>query len=171
MNKLVSYIGIFIFLLSFFSCADKNDDTRMDKIFGVCKVQIISPYGCFQEIEFTENGEGNLKSGLYSGIITDGDIHLDTVFSIDSFHIQKEEDLKSIRNTITSILGAANEKGGSKADAYRHRLFIDGVYKSDLYGLSKVLHDLLSRLVNYLPLSNDKCEFFGLFKKSMYSPQ
>ncbi len=163
------HIGILFLLLSFFSCANRGGNTQSDKAFGVCKVQLISPYGCFQEIEFTDNGNGYLKSGLHSGSTSDDNVRLDTVFSIDSFHIQKEQDLKNIRSIIASILGAANEKGVAKTDAYRHRLFVDGVSKIDLYGLSKVLHELLSHLINYLPLSNDKCEFFELYKKSMLS--
>ena len=118
MHKSAFYhMGIFFLLLSFFSCANRGGNTQSDKAFGVCKVQIISPYGCFQEIEFTDNGNGYLKSGLHSGSASDENIRLDTVFSIDSFHIQKEQDLKNIRNIITSILGAANEKGVVKPDS------------------------------------------------------
>ncbi|HRH45489.1 MAG TPA: hypothetical protein PKY82_27875 [Pyrinomonadaceae bacterium] len=167
------FCSIILFIaVSVFSCADKNDgDKSNDKTFKTCKMVVISPYGCYQEIEFTGQGEGLLKSGLRDGDIIDEDVRFDTLFSIDSFYIKNEQDLKGVHRIIKSILDNTDMKKGHKDDAYRCKLFIDGVNKIDIYSLSKDLHELLRYLINYLPLSNDKCEFFELFKKSLQSSQ
>ena len=168
MLKSVLYHITVVLSLIFFSCAGRNNN-QSDKVFAVCTIETVSPYGCYQEIKITSNGESYLKSGLYSGSIKDETVSLDTVFSVDSFYLQKE-DLKNVHNVIASILKKENIKGAAKTDTYRHKLFIDGVSKIDIYGLSKDLQELLKHVINYLPPSNEKCEFFELFKKSISSP-
>lgn len=164
-------VALFILSLLFIACVSKSDKSKQDKVFEVCRVVIASPYGCYQEIEFTDKGDGVLKSGLHNGTITGVGVSLDTLFSADSFHIKEGQDLKNIRSVIKSVLSSKNVKGGPRSDAYRHQLFIDEINKVDIYGLSKDLQELLKYLINYLPLSTDKCEFFELFKKSISSSQ
>lgn len=156
--------------MSLFSCAVRSNIHQPgDAVFKVCQIVIISPYGCYQEIEINSCGAGYLKSGLYNGNIKDENVILDTIFSIDSFYIQGERDLKKIHGIIKSILNKENIKGGAKTDTYRHKLFVDEINKIDTYGLSKDLQELLKQMIIYLPLSNDKCEFFELLKNKYYS--
>lgn len=168
MHKSIFYHIILILSLPFFSCAGKSGNGQSNKIFEVYKIIIISPYGCFQEIEITSKGIGIFKSGLKNGNIMDEDVGMDSLINTDSFHIQKEEHLKKINNYITSLLDSSYKRGGAKHDAYRYKFSIDGVSKIDQTGYSKNVYEILNLLINYLPLSNDKCEFFELFKKSMH---
>lgn len=158
----------FFSLLLFVFPVENKEYYNHPKSNQVCKIIVISPYACINEIEFTEKGDGVLKTGLTNGNITDENVHLDTIYSVDSFHILKGRQVKKINMQVLSLLKRDSLKGYPKNDAFRFRVFVNNTSKVDVYGGVREVNRILELLVDYLPLSNDKCKFFELFKKSIH---
>ena len=150
------------------SCTQVEDKRKSQYGFKVCKLITISPYGCYQELEVTDERAGVIRSGLKRGNVSDKDVSMDTLFYIDSFLLRRE-DMGNVNKIIISILDSGQIISGPKHDAYRHRLFVDNVEIVDIYGLSVQLRDLLKEMIGYLPVSKDNCEFFELFRKTISS--
>jgi hypothetical protein len=165
--KKMFFCYFYLFLsLAIFSCSNENKKSQNNRAFENSKIVILSPYGCYQEIEFNFKGEGYLKTALYSGSILDGNVKLDTIFKIDSFHIQDTQRLSEIHKILQSVIDTESVKVGFKNDTYRNKLFVNDSCKINVYGLTNRLSELLNCLIYYLPTSNEKCEFLSLFKKA-----
>lgn len=151
----------FLFLSFLFFCRNKpNNNPKSNQ---VCRIVVISPYGCINEIKFTEIGSGIFKSGISNGSITDTNTEIDTVLSIDTFRITNLEHLELINTYVQSFLLADNLIGYPKQDAFRFRIFVNDLNKVDVYGGIIEVNRILESLIEYLPLSKDKCNFLKQF--------
>jgi len=154
-------IGLFILFIGCINDQTTTTKSTSEKQALLCEITVISPYGCYQQVDFNELGFGQISTGLKDGEIMDPNVRMDTVIVIDSFHITNVADRDSLYNITKRIKSMPLHKGNRKEDAYRVKISIDGVLKVDEYGTSITTFELFKLLIKYLP-NHEQCEFFGL---------
>ena len=152
-----------MYVLTILACFNKNGSGNLEK--SHYRLVIISPYGCYQLIEFDKSGSGILQSGLKDGDIFEKNVVLDTLLASDSFYIADKIDLYDLSSLLDSLSKSEFRNGNRKNDAHRIKVFIHDLLKIDEYGVSVETFRIFSILMKYLPL-HDQCDFFKLLKES-----
>jgi hypothetical protein len=146
------------------SCSDPVKDTKKGPTADTFKIVIISPYGeCINEIVFSAEGAGTLKSGLSNQVGHDNITGIDTIATMGNFKIEDEAVLKKVTRYVDSLNKVKFHKRAPQTDSYHFKYFINDTIKVDLYGGSDGVFEILRLLVDELPLAADKCGFFKQF--------
>ena len=152
------FMGI---LLVFLACC--NEITRQQE-YSSLRLQVIGPFGCFEEIIVNKNGHSQIRSGPRNADITSESVGVDSVLFTRSFQIQSAERQQKLDKLVKDIAKSEKKSSSFKYDAYRFRLYVDGVIKVDIFGENLDIYNLVKLLIQDIPSPNP-CEYFVNFKR------
>jgi hypothetical protein len=170
MIKLLILTLTFI-LIAFFrygSSSYHNTYNTNEKEYKDIEILIYSPWDCYNDIKFYKNGLGFFLTGRqYEDSSVSDKNKNDSLLNGIRFDIHSEDERAKITKLILYIKSRDKQTSHRITDEFRFVLKIDQVKYIDVYGNDKQVSELLRIMLKYFEKKiEDKCGFFGLFKKT-----